>query len=164
MALGPRFATPVWNSLSRTGRLESGCQNIRTPSALDRWVCWGHCVFPGGRKVTEKARTWARLAYSPRGGWRGSSGVLWGLMLTRGWMQEWGRSGAPRAADSGEWAQKQRLKQEITDDCGKNGPRAAARGLRVVWVRRRRPPLGRRVRHPGLAGCGEACIPNRWLG
>lgn len=52
--------------------------------------CWGHSSFPGGRKVTEKARTWARLAYSPRGGWR-ELGVLWGLMLTRGWMQEWGQ-------------------------------------------------------------------------
>lgn len=70
----------------------------------------------------------------------------------------------PRAADSGEWAQKQEgWKQEITGDCAANGPRAAAQGLRVVWVRRDRPPLGRRVRHPGPAGCGWP-IPNRWLG
>lgn len=72
----------------------------------------------------------------------------------------------PWAADSGEWAQKQEgWKQEITDDCAANGPRAVARRLRVVWVRGDADRLagggcGTRDR----LGMGEACIPNRWLG
>ena len=90
----------------------------------------------------------------------GSSGGALGTDAEQVLDVDVGAARCPQGADGGEWAEKQEdWKQEITDDCAANGPRETApesgsEAPSGLGEGRRRPPHGRRVWHPGLAGCG----------
>ena len=99
--------------------------------------------------MTEEARTWARLACSPRGGWRGAPGVLWGPMLSRCWTRE---GTALRAESQEGWKQESQMTVWLVDTGSQRGSGEQLRGSGGLGEGRRRPPHGWRVWDLGTCG------------